>query len=66
MASGKSLKPKKEQPYRIFYNPDGSPVQRASPKEQMSKKERLRRRWEGRDRFGKQGQKQSVKGEQTE
>jgi hypothetical protein len=66
MASGKSLEPKKKQPHRIFYNPDGSPVQRASPKEQMSKKERLRCRREGRARSGEPGPGQSIKGEQTE
>jgi hypothetical protein len=51
MASGKSLEKKAPRMVRVYCSKDGSPVRRKDAKVKMNKKERLKRRWEGRKRF---------------
>jgi hypothetical protein len=50
MTKEKRLKTNGSRFVKLYYNPDGSPVKRSEPKERMSKKERLRRRWKNRER----------------
>jgi hypothetical protein len=35
----------------LFYNKNGQPIKRETPKVRMGKKERLKKRWQGRERF---------------
>ena len=44
MASGKSLEEKAKRTCTLYYNEDGSPIRRATPKIRCSKKERRRQR----------------------
>jgi hypothetical protein len=44
MASGKSLIKSEPRKFRVYYNPDGSPIKRRVPKVHMSKKERRKMR----------------------
>ena len=52
MASGKCLKKPEPHYVKIFHN-NGQPIKRKIPRERMSKKARIKKRWEGRERFGK-------------
>jgi len=50
---------------KLFYNRNGQPIRRETPKVRMSKKERLRKRYEGRERF-EEPRKEEITGGENE